>query len=192
MDKNPCVLIVPVMSIEKMLQWKDSGYKAIVMVGQYNDGDSAPLVCQFISMLKLGDIASATEIETARKLLENVTFKSITGEGVTVPATKSEVNYSLLKVRMVTFHDVSDADHHPAPDPLLLAVKAATIWSRRKNQPLKAAAEPQEDDDDDELSVLAEEQFLERRANALRPQTWDDLARGLGQPLGYQEDGTKT
>ena len=160
-------------------------------------------------MTKRGEIASETEIETARKLLEDVilgiaywlkhgseafesnldndaaklrlsehrnAFKVMTAEGVVVPVAPSEKELSLLKVRMIKFYDVSNTEHHPAPDPLLLAVKAATIWSRRHNQPLKVVTEPLDEDEceeeEEELSVLAEVQFLERRRNALSVADW--------------------
>jgi hypothetical protein len=118
-------------------------------------------------------------------------FTTILAAGVKVPVAKNQQDDSQLKVRIVEFADVSDEQRHPAPDPLLLAVRAAATWSWRHNQRLKAAAEPQEEKDDgeDELSILAEEQFLEWRRNLYRPKTWDDLARGLGQPLGYQPEG---
>jgi preprotein translocase subunit SecD len=179
-------------------------------------------------MAERGNIASASDIETARKLLVEVilgmaywlkhrseafereldtTEKAVTSklqtlrveftalsvDGVKVPDAQSEQEYSQLKVRIVNFCDVSDTEHHPAPDPLLLAVRAAATWSRRHGQPLKAAAEPQdEEEEEDELSVMAEEQFLERRRNSWRPKTLDDLARGLGQPFGYQQQEGET
>jgi hypothetical protein len=115
-------------------------------------------------------------------------FTTQTGGGVTVPVAKSGQDYSQLKVRIVEFSAVNVEGQHPAPDPLLLAVRAAATWSWRHGQQLKADAEPQEEEED-ELSILAEEQFLERRKNFGRPKTWDDLARGLGQPFGYQPEG---
>ena len=92
-----------------------------------------------------------------------------------------------MKVRIVEFANVGDEQQHPAPDPLLLTVRAAAAWSWRHGQRLKAAADPQEEERD-ELSILAEEEFLEYRRNLHRPKTWDDLAHGLGQPCGYQPD----
>jgi hypothetical protein len=74
------------------------------------------------------------------------------------------------RVRMVEFASIaSSSEGHPAPDPLLLAVRAAVNWSARHNQRLLAAAEPQDDDGDDDgdsdadLDRLAEEEFLEWR-----------------------------
>jgi hypothetical protein len=107
-------------------------------------------------------------------------FTTILGEGVKVPVAIHQQDDSQLKVRIVEFADVSDEQRHPAPDPLLLAVGDATTWSWWHGQRLRAAAEPQEEKG--ELSILAEEEFLEYRRSLHRPKTWDDLARGLGQP----------
>jgi hypothetical protein len=87
-------------------------------------------------------------------------------------------------LRVVVFSDLETAAGHPAPDPLLLAVKAAINWSRRHEQPLRAAGERPEEQD--ELDDLAEEEYLEWCDNFHRPQGSDDLALGLGQPFGYQ------
>ena len=67
----------------------------------------------------------------------------------------------------------------------LLAVRAAVNWSWRNNQKLLASGEPEEED---ELDVLALEEFLEWQREELRPKTWEDLARGLHQLHGYQEE----
>ncbi len=77
---------------------------------------------------------------------------------------------------------------HRAHDPLLRTVKAAINWSRRYNQAL-LAGEP-DDDEASELSVLAEEQYLEWQREMLRPRNREDLAQGLGQPNGHQSDAT--
>ena len=202
------------------MNWNGEGYKALVMVGGWEDTDAAT-VCKVIDMDPPGDVATEPEIEEARKLLQRVVlgmaywmknrseafgrqlpvdsalqktlndlrghFTTVTGAGVKVPVAKSGQDNGPLKIRIVEFSDVRVEDGHPAPDPLLLAVRAAATWSWRNEQKLKAAAEPQEDED--ELSVLANEQFLEWRRNAWRPESWDDLARGLGQPFGYQPEG---
>jgi hypothetical protein len=92
----------------------------------------------------------------------------------------------LPRVRLVQFYDHAATEGHPAPDPVLLAAKTARNWCQTHGQLLKAVAEP-EVDSEDELDDLALEQYLEWRQNLVRPKTWDDLARGLGQPHGYQE-----
>jgi hypothetical protein len=71
---------------------------------------------------------------------------------------------------------------HPAPDPLLLAVRAAINWSRRRGQPLLAAAEPQPDGFEAEYDRRIE-QYLESLDRDLRPPDDDpeEFARRLGQ-----------
>jgi hypothetical protein len=75
---------------------------------------------------------------------------------------------------------------HPAPDPMLLTVKAAINWSWRHGQKLLEGGELF-DEEPSELSVLAEEQYLEWQQERLRPQNRQDLAQGLGQPNKYQD-----
>ena len=75
---------------------------------------------------------------------------------------------------------------HPAPDPLLLAIRAGITWSWRHGQKMLATTEPQ--DEDDELSELAYEQYLADYADAIRPKNEKDLARGLRQEGGYKEE----
>ena len=78
-------------------------------------------------------------------------------------------------VRKVSFVDQSwdgDANKHPAPDPILLASRAAVIFSARHNQRLAASAAPQEDDEEHwtELDQLAAEEYLELREAGVRAQ----------------------
>jgi hypothetical protein len=68
-----------------------------------------------------------------------------------------------------------------APDPLLLAVKAAVSWSKRHEQQLLAGG-GRPDEDIDNLSLLEEEMHAERIDQACRPKTLEDLAAGLGLP----------
>jgi hypothetical protein len=113
-----------------------------------------------------------------RKLLRSA------GNGVTVPVASSTPP-SDLRVYVVHFVDAFGTDNlnaHPAPDPFLLAVRAAVTWSTRNNQPLLAAAEPKDFEGDwDELDQLAIDEHLEERDRRVRPQSDYDLARGLGQ-----------
>lgn len=43
------------------------------------------------------------------------------------------------------------------------------------------------EDDCSSLSLLTEEQWLEKRQESFRPRTWRDLAPGLHQENGYHE-----
>ncbi|KAG7339030.1 hypothetical protein IV203_022678 [Nitzschia inconspicua] len=87
-------------------------------------------------------------------------------------------------VCLITFGG-EDVDMHPAPDPLLLVLKAANTFGIMAGMTMLANG-PSDDDSDISIGdIIEEEAFLEARERALRPQTWEDLARGLGQPNGY-------
>jgi hypothetical protein len=121
--------------------------------------------------------------------------------GLVVPKVNGGDRAQPLRVRMVDFASAAGPSssirgRHPAPDPLLLAVRAAVNWSARHDQRLlPTAAEPKDNDDaDDELDRLAEQEFLawreeehEREEQKWRNPSQEELARRLGQPNGYQE-----
>ncbi|KAG7369593.1 hypothetical protein IV203_027339 [Nitzschia inconspicua] len=88
-------------------------------------------------------------------------------------------------VCLITFGDHDNADMHPAPDPLLLVLKAANIFGIMAGMKMLANASSDSDSDISIGDIIEEEAFLEAREQALRPKTWEDLARGLGQPNGY-------
>ena len=52
---------------------------------------------------------------------------------------------------------------HPAPDPILLATRAAIQLQRRHGIALAGVDKEEEDDEMDELSALAMEEFLQQR-----------------------------
>ncbi|KAG7372693.1 hypothetical protein IV203_018836 [Nitzschia inconspicua] len=86
---------------------------------------------------------------------------------------------------LLTFGGHEDVDMHPAPDPLLLVLKAANIFGIMAKMKMLANGSSDDDSDISMGDIIEEEAFLEARERALRPQTWEDLARGLGQPYGY-------
>ncbi|KAG7369487.1 hypothetical protein IV203_027233 [Nitzschia inconspicua] len=88
---------------------------------------------------------------------------------------------------LITFGGHDDVDMHPAPDPLLLVLKAANIFGIMAKMKMLANGSSDDDSDISMGDIMEEEAFLEARERALRPQTWEDLARGLGQPNGYVE-----
>ncbi|KAG7340818.1 hypothetical protein IV203_024361 [Nitzschia inconspicua] len=103
-----------------------------------------------------------------------------------------EENQNRKPLCLVQFGSVGDEDKHPAPDPLLLAFKAAAIWGMVTGMRLVANGEAQDPSADiSEDDYLAELAFLEARSGFKRPQTWEDLAIGLGQPNGYEASRRK-
>jgi hypothetical protein len=206
LDKLSSVYIIPVMTVEQMRAWNGDGYSAIaitadartcVKIGMLTPGAIASpndinLACTLLksvilgmahwlqfrsSALNPGDIESRTRLDELRR-----NFMADTIPGVAVPHCLDNA----MRVRIVQFYHHTTDEGHPAPDPMFLAAKAAHNWSQTHGRPLKAAPEPQSGCDD-ELDDLALEQYLEWRQDFFRPKTWDDLARGLGQPHGYQE-----
>jgi hypothetical protein len=230
-DDRPCVLIVPVIDLATMKGWNGEGYKAIILVGDYDNGGddrfsptsaTVQTVCSHITMSEPKAVADAEQIERARLLLEQVilgmaySLKNRSGSwdtrlgesakttlaklrtafegavakdgGVAVPAPPPMESKSHLRVRLVTFGRADIPDNkHPAPDPLLLAVRSAVNWSRRHGQQLLSRDE--HPDIDDDLDVLAMEQHRDMQDRNLRPQTWEELAIGLGYVKREQQHG---
>lgn len=110
----------------------------------------------------------------SRDMLRELRHKFKTSKSISVPSplmgpTSLDATYNPnapTLVRLIEFADHGDEQGHPAPDPLLLAFRAAINWSCQNDQDLlKAAAEPPELEDD--LYRQAEVDFLaarERRA----------------------------
>jgi hypothetical protein len=101
-----------------------------------------------------------------------------------VPRLLSKSDSGRKPACLVTFGDPDDTNMHPAPDPLLLVLRAANIFGLMAGMKMLASGET----DDSDVSIgdiIEEEAFLEAREESLRPKTRDDLARGLGQPNGY-------
>jgi hypothetical protein len=213
-DKLPCIMIVPVMTLDEVKGWNGGGYDALVMAGPYDETRTRiTSVCIGMGegMLKRGDIATVEETEVARCMLKQVvcglayslireradltdvqqTALEVLRRDLSIQAPETlglrvpNLTNQNLHVRKVTFSGQND-EGHPAPDPLLLTVKAAINWSWRHGQKLLAGGELSDDDEASELSALAEEQYLEWQRERLRPKNRQDLAQGLGQPNGYQ------
>jgi hypothetical protein len=70
-EDRPCVVIVPIMTLEQMKAWNLEGYEAIVIAGSY-DIISAAQAYQQIQMMELLPLATPDEIETARVSLAQV------------------------------------------------------------------------------------------------------------------------
>jgi hypothetical protein len=228
-DRRPCVLIVPVLTLDEVKSWNGEGYQAIVMVGPPLDepmdaaerASSVRSICTTgIQMLDEGDIAGAEQVETARTLLgqfvlgfaysllhrsgkyrrhlsrrqrteldrRRSAFNENAAGGVVLPAPRHKPDgrrpQRTRRVRLVSFRGAADpGDHHVAPDPFLLTVKAAANWSKRHHQKLLAGAEPQNDDEEfDEAELYAMEQYLAWHERAVRPpENRAEFAERLGQ-----------
>jgi hypothetical protein len=200
-DQNPCILIVPIMTSNEASDWNGGGYDAILIYDTWEGITLSQIVHGVALTLQIDLIATHEEIEKARLLLQcllqemghsrmhtprDVPPQSLTaseilsGNQMTVPRAVSGRHV----VRKVKFDNTNDGNSHRPPDPLLLAAKAAVNWSVRHHQRLAASGE--EDDNWSERDYIAAEAFLQEREARLRPQSWEDLARGLGQPNGFR------
>jgi hypothetical protein len=206
MDSNPCLLIVPIMDCRRVREWNGEGYEAIVVIDKWEDRELS-VVAEETAMQKNGPAAEPEEVEQARTLLlhmvcaissarknEPADIADIDRRRMAAPPgrtvlTPSKSVVSRIRVRKVRFvgHALNALNNntHPAPDPLILAAKAAVVWSTRHEFKLAAGAEPQDDGWTD-LDDLAAEQYLAAHEASLRAQTWGQLASGLGQPNGFQ------
>ena len=99
-----------------------------------------------------------------------VDFREGAAKGIVHPFPKDPP--CTKPVRLIKFSDHWNDEGHPAPDPLLLVVRAAITWSWRHGQKLLVASKEYhpgdsdgddevDDEGDDELSALSMEEFLE-------------------------------
>ncbi len=163
LDNRPCVVIVPTLSLEQVKAWDGEGYSAVVLASEW---EGAPIahVCRGIGMIDLGPLANADEFELARKLLEQVLCglafslfrdRPFLTEKSAALLSKLRSNFSVpgrIKVparinggpvfppiRKVPFGH--EEGQHPPPDPLLLAVRAAVVWSKQNGEQLLPSGE---------------------------------------------------
>ena len=114
-------------------------------------------------------------------------FTDVLKDGVLTPkrlATSRE-----KPVRVVEFGDLHDRDVHPAPDPLLLLAKAATVWGKMVGVTLLVGGKPEEDEEDsDSLDEVAEEDFLERfrSSSSEIPKVISLVTPGVPSRIGYK------
>jgi hypothetical protein len=207
-DQKPCLLIVPVLTVDEMKAWNGEGYNAVVIAGEY-DSTNAAEVYKSIG-LREGVVKDATrsEIEIARTSLEAVVLglsyslfhrsqkvevglskqalerldelrkrpSAIDLSGIIVPKRS---DLSGVRVARVTFAHHNSTKGHPAPDPLLLAVKSSINWSWRNKQKLLAAGERPDEDEED---VQQEELDCEWFFDYVQQSTLENVAIGLHQP----------
>jgi hypothetical protein len=161
MESNPCLLIVLIMDIRRVREWNGEGYEAIVVIDEWEDRELS-VVAEETAMQKYGPVAEPEEVEEARILLLHMVCaissarknepadiadidrtKMAALPGRTVP-TPSKSVVPRIRVRKVRFvgHALNalNSSTHPAPDPLILAAKAAVVWSTRHDFRLAAGA----------------------------------------------------
>jgi hypothetical protein len=104
---------------------------------------------------------------------------SLTGK-VIVPNRRAASDDSSDQVRVakITFWSHESGQGHPAPDPLLLSIKAAINWSSFHDQKLLAAGDPPEDVDSDDESYIAEKTYLDWR-NHIQNEKQEEAILGM-------------
>ena len=216
-DRDPHVIIVPIMTIKQMKDFDGTeGYEAIVVSGINTGGitdtpkdvvNERNIDIESLTLLCLNEEppASKDQLETATNLLQymlkailkvknNHMSNDIDDEhqyerGQTVIPILRDANG--VRVAKVGFGAPDEAHRHPAPDPVLLTVKAAVNWSRRYDLPLAAKPEPPEEEEEEwgELDQLAAEQYIEWRESQIKPpDNFHELAAGLGQRDAVRPD----
>jgi len=209
--KEPKMLIVPVMKVEEALNWRGQGYSAVVFTGkplgpvQLDNSDAAEAAenykkahvhDNFHLTNKCTRDAKTKEIETARSLLHKSVMALMElkkgavggnevekGKECSVPASIDAAN-DRRPVCLVRFGSHDAYEEHPAPDPLLLALRAANIWALLVRFPLLANG-LSEEDCISEGDMIAEEAYFEAKFGSSRELSWAELAQRLGQPNGY-------
>jgi hypothetical protein len=72
-NRNPGIMIVPVMTLDAVKGWDGAGYDALVMAGPYGGVYSdIGVVCAGMGMQTLETTATGVEIEAARSVLKQV------------------------------------------------------------------------------------------------------------------------
>lgn len=165
MNKRPCLLIVPLMSLEEAKAWKSGvSYSALICAGGYNGGDAILNVSSqtvhkdtlsifFHVVQELNWMLRQACFPTSRRVwlrLYQQVHVWITGcpiqqgedsrrtflnGSVHVPVLRERLIFNPLIVAKIRF-DQSDTALPSPPDPFLLAVKAAIIWNWRNGEKL--------------------------------------------------------
>jgi len=205
-DTRPCVLVIPVMTLQEAKDWNGHEYDAIVVVGEWKDS-SVQDVFRGIGMIGkvLLDKPRATDDDllTATNLLNIVVrgmaYSLVEKSDPTKLDVKEKWNKmkedfiaasgptELLVARLKdnrpqnkpVYKYTFQPHVHPPPDPILLAAKAATNWAKQQEFVLVAAGGYF--DDEDGLDAEAERQYVEMLEQSYRAGSWEQLARGLHQ-----------
>ena len=181
-DDDPCLMIIPTLSIAQILEWDGKGYDAIALIGAKDKNLRA--VAEGVRLTRKGPEANEEDIEIARvnitaalkalaaslksppsagltdkhleelRKYEGVLAQIDGNKGVKVPIARNP--NEKRPVRKISFVSQNENRGHPAPDPMLLLIKSSINWSKHHNEQLLAAGEMDSDDEISESSMLAE------------------------------------
>ena len=167
-DTDANVLIIPIFeNFQEVREWNGSAYNAVFMIAADNKkGQSIKAVADGVRFTEKGESATKDDIEFARislaltikalhaslcetepcclapshkKLLKEYrdNFANLDGEKLLQLPKERNLNEH-RPVRKIKFVENGQINGHPAPDPMLLLVKAAINWSKFHNQQLLA------------------------------------------------------
>lgn len=204
----PCLLIIPLLSIDDILgdTWQ-GGYSVMVAVGSFGGTEYKPsqTVAKAVNMAPNSDNGNdhctPDELRLACELLR-ASVGALATSMTNRPRSHFEKATTFRRELLKTFDQIGESgtirmpvlnggctkvvrvsfggDFHIPPDPLLLAIKSAVVWSCRNGQRLLPACPPPPDDWTD-LDYYFAEQHIAREQAKLRPQNREELAAGLGQ-----------
>jgi hypothetical protein len=215
MDNRPCLLIVPLLSLDETKAWKSGDpYSALLCAGGFDPGDggavnlkaSSELVyretlVEFLPCCTREDLELATGLLSAftkglaQSLLTGECFdgwetnqpektklrnvqENLNGK-IHIPRLRDNIMSRPLRVAKVRF-DPADVEFPNPPDPFLLVLKAAIIWSWRNNEKLLPGCYIPEEDEWSEGDELMHEYEERLRQGNIRPSDHLKVARGLG------------
>jgi hypothetical protein len=127
---------------------------------------------------RMTDGANPATITALGLLADNYTPADPSEQGIIVPM-RQQHDLPNMRVALIEYTGHDENTGHPAPDPMLLAIKAAINWSWRNNQKMMEG-KPEEVEEDD-LESLEEEEYLEFPL--------EELAAGLHQTGGWVDHG---
>lgn len=211
-DTNPCLVVVPIMTVTEVQGWRGTSYDAIALIGAWVGADLKDVNHDTYMDKAHNQVATEEEVETATELLRtclkaiHFAVKSASDQPRAWPGVDQEWltrEESGRRERVVSDHvaiprgfqrsarvlKISFKGHngqgsgHLAPDPILLAVKAAINFARRHETVLlEPPADPQDEDDLSEGHQIEMEMCWAWQEKLLRPpDDRDELARRLGQ-----------
>jgi hypothetical protein len=139
---------------------------------------------------RMTDGAHVRSIQALERIALTYADAAVDGQGIKVP-TERQHPLDNLRVGLIEYAGHDGSTGHPAPDPMLLVIKAAINWSWRNNQKMMMEGKPEEPEVD-ELDILAEERYLEFHQESCRTYSLEELAARLHQPNGWEDRGTVT
>jgi hypothetical protein len=179
------VLILPIYDIGAK-KWNGEGYSAIFMIDATEKHDLST-VASLTNFHGIKHMSKGTQSFLNSKHWDviNVLQTKLSSTGtVIVPQRLAAADDASDQARVakITFWSHESGEGHPAPDPLLLSIKAAINWSSFHGQKLLAGGDPPEDVASDDESYIAEQTYLEWRTHVQNEKQKEEI---LGMRIGH-------